>query len=85
MDEPLETLAGVKKRVASPGPGLRAAQRWLLNPPAGSLARKAKDFGIDLSLNAELLALSLDERLASLAKGARFLEQIERGRIGTAR
>lgn len=46
------------------------------DPPSGSDLAEAKEYGIDLTLLVENLALSVDERLAKLYSVATFLEQI---------
>jgi hypothetical protein len=48
----------------------------LLNPPPGSALEAARNFGIDLSLLAERLRLSPEERLRDLQQVMRALEQI---------
>jgi hypothetical protein len=48
----------------------------LINPPPGSALEKARNFGIDLSLLAERLRLSPEERLRDLQQVMRALEQI---------
>jgi hypothetical protein len=52
---------------------LTAAQRWLLDPPPGSKAAAAKAFGIDLTLNARLLGLTPEERIAEMQNAVRSL------------
>ena len=53
-----------------------AAIKWLANPPPGSKAAAARDFGIDLSLNIENLKLTPTQRLQALQGAMRGLEQI---------
>jgi hypothetical protein len=48
----------------------------LLNPPHGSALEAARNFGVDLSLLAERLRLSPEERLRDLQQVMRALEQI---------
>jgi len=48
----------------------------LINPPPGSALEAARNFGIDLSLLAERLRLSPEERLRDLHQVMRALEQI---------
>jgi hypothetical protein len=51
-------------------------EQKLTNPPPGSALESARDFGIDLSLLAERLRLSPEERLRDLQRVMRHLEQI---------
>jgi hypothetical protein len=51
-------------------------ERRLISPPPGSALEAARDFGIDLSLLAERLRLSPEERLRDLQRVMRALEQI---------
>jgi len=51
-------------------------EQKLVNPPPGSALEAARDFGIDLSLLAERLRLSPEERLRDLQRVMRHLEQI---------
>jgi hypothetical protein len=51
-------------------------EQRLINPPPGSAAESARDFGIDLSLLAERLRLSPEERLRDLQRVMNALEQI---------
>jgi hypothetical protein len=48
----------------------------LINPPSGSALEAARNFGIDLSLLAERLRLSPEERLRDLQQVMLALEQI---------
>lgn len=48
----------------------------LINPPPGSALEAARNFGIDLSLLAERLRLTPEERLRDLQQVMRALEQI---------
>lgn len=41
-------------------------EEWLRNPPPGSKAAAARDFGIDLTLTIENLRLTPEERLRQL-------------------
>lgn len=52
----------------------------LINPPPGSALESARDFGIDLTLLAERLRLSPEERLRDLQQFMRALEQIRADR-----
>jgi aspartyl/asparaginyl beta-hydroxylase (cupin superfamily) len=51
-------------------------EQRLINPPPGSALESARKFGIDLSLLAERLRLSPEERLRDLQQVMRALEQI---------
>ncbi len=65
----------------------REDEDYFLNPPPGSAAARAVDFGIDLTLTLENLRLTpeerirrLDDRLAEIAKlkgTAKFLDWID--------
>lgn len=44
----------------------RSVEEHLLNPPPGSAAARARDFGIDLTLTLQRLRLTPDERLRQL-------------------
>ncbi len=46
----------------------KKVEEWLLNPPAGSKAAAARDFGIDLTLLVENLRLTPQERIEKLQK-----------------
>lgn len=59
---------------------LSPAQRWLLNPPPGSKAAEARAFGIDLTLNVELLRLTVGERIAELQRESRWFGALEKSR-----
>jgi hypothetical protein len=48
----------------------------LINPPPGSALEAARDFGVDLTLLAERLRLSPEERLRDLQQLMRDLERI---------
>jgi hypothetical protein len=41
-------------------------EEYLLNPPPGSAAERAKEFGIDLTLTVENLKLTLEQRIRRL-------------------
>ena len=49
-------------------------EEYLLNPPPGSAAERAKEFGIDLTLTIDRLRRTPEERLIDLQS---FAEQIE--------
>lgn len=52
---------------------------WLANPPPGSKAAKARDFGIDLTLIAGSMQLTPGERLAKSSGAARSASWIRSG------
>jgi hypothetical protein len=54
---------------------LRRAEAWLRNPPPGSRAAAARDFGIDLTLLIENLRLTPDERASKLEQMSEAFEQ----------
>ena len=47
---------------------IRNVEAHLLNPPPGSAAARARDFGIDLTLTLQRLRLTPDERLRQLQR-----------------
>lgn len=49
-------------------------EEYLLNPPPGSAAERAKEFGIDLTLTVDRLQRTSEQRLVELQS---FVEQIE--------
>jgi hypothetical protein len=53
----------------------RSAEEYLLNPPPGSAAAHARDFGIDLTLLIQRLRLTPEERLDDLQRVMRDLEE----------
>ena len=53
----------------------RKVEAHLLNPPPGSAAARARDFGIDLTLLIERLRLTPEERLNDLQRVMRDLEE----------
>jgi hypothetical protein len=55
---------------------LRRAEEWLRNPPHGSRAAAARDFGIDLTLLIENLRCTPEERLRHLESAANDFEKI---------
>lgn len=57
----------------------REIESYLLNPPPGSAAARARDFGIDLTLTLQRLRLTPDERLRQLQ---RAMDEIEAMRAG---
>lgn len=52
---------------------LARAEEWLRNPPPGSRAAAARDFGIDLSLLIAQLRRTPEERLRDLESSANSL------------
>jgi transcriptional regulator with XRE-family HTH domain len=65
------------KRVRQQPKLLSNAQRWLLDPPPGSKAAAARAFGVDLTLNARLLGLTVEQRLAELRHAVQSLRSID--------
>ena len=53
---------------------IRNVEAHLLNPPPGSAAARARDFGIDLTLLIERLKRTPEERLNDLQRVMRSLE-----------
>jgi hypothetical protein len=53
----------------------RDVEEHLLNPPPGSAAAAARDFGIDLTLLIERLKRTPEERLNDLQRAMRSLEE----------
>lgn len=49
---------------------------WLLNPPPGSKAAAARDFGIDLTLTLHNLQLTPQQRLEKLEAKLAFVQQL---------
>jgi len=60
----------------------RNVEEHLLNPPPGSAAARARDFGIDLTLLIQRLRLTPEERLLQLQ---RAMIEIEAMRAGVKR
>ena len=57
-------------------------EEWLLNPPLGSKAAAAKEFGVDLTLLLRNLRLTPQERAEKLQSVMRFNYEIQRqGRL----
>ena len=54
----------------------RNVEAHLLNPPPGSAAERARDFGIDLTLLIERLKRTPEERLNDLQHVMRTLEEM---------
>ncbi len=53
-------------------------EEWLLNPPAGSKAAAAKEFGIDLTLLIGTLRMTPTERLKALQVSMESLEEFSK-------
>ena len=56
----------------------RNVEAHLLNPPPGSAAARARDFGIDLTLLIERLKRTPEERLNDLQHAMRTLEEMRK-------
>jgi len=57
-------------------------EEWLVNPPPGSKAAAAKEFGVDLTLLIRNLRLTPQERAEKLQSVMRFNFEIQRqGRL----
>lgn len=54
---------------------VRNVEEHLLNPPPGSAAARAREFGIDLTLLIQRLKLTPEERLNDLQQAMRDLEE----------
>jgi hypothetical protein len=54
----------------------RSVEEHLLNPPPGSAAARAREFGIDLTLTLQRLHLTPDERVRQLQRAMIEMEQI---------
>ncbi|MFL6228685.1 MAG: hypothetical protein ACJ741_07885 [Pyrinomonadaceae bacterium] len=54
----------------------RNVEEHLLNPPPGSAAARAREFGIDLTLLIQRLRLTPDERVRQLQRAMIEMEQI---------
>jgi hypothetical protein len=54
---------------------VRNVEEHLLNPPPGSAAARAREFGIDLTLLIQRLKLTPEERLNDLQRVMRDLEE----------
>ena len=57
----------------------RSAEEHLLNPPPGSAAARARDFGIDLTLIIQRLRLTPEERLRQLQRAMVEIETMRDG------
>jgi hypothetical protein len=55
----------------------KLAWELITNPPAGSKLAEAKEFGVDLTLLVENLALTPTERARALSEGARIFQFAE--------
>ena len=51
-------------------------EAWLLNPPPGSKAAAARDYGIDLTLTIENLRLTPEQRIRQLDSLREAVKQI---------
>lgn len=74
-DEDFRRQSVGEKRYSRSGrkPSLKS---WLQNPPPQSKTAAAKAFGVDVTLLAENLALSPEQRLGKLAYGADLLQRL---------
>ncbi|HYH86185.1 MAG TPA: hypothetical protein VEX60_12085 [Pyrinomonadaceae bacterium] len=54
----------------------RKVEAHLLNPPPGSAAARARDFGVDLTLTLQRLCLTPDERVRQLQRAMIEIESI---------
>ena len=54
----------------------RDTEAHLLNPPPGSAAARARDFGIDLTLTLQRLRLTPDERVRQLQRAMFEIENM---------
>jgi hypothetical protein len=54
----------------------RHVEAHLLNPPPGSAAARAREFGIDLTLTVQRLRLTPDERVRQLQRAMLEMESI---------
>lgn len=57
----------------------RQIEAHLLNPPPGSAAERARDFGIDLTLTLQRLRLTPDERVRQLQRAMFEIETMRAG------
>lgn len=55
---------------------LARAEEWLRNPPPGSRAAAARDYGVDLTLTIEQLRLTPEERLRKLQSAVNSLSPL---------
>jgi hypothetical protein len=55
---------------------IKSAEEHLLNPPPGSAAARARDFGVDLTLTLQRLRLTPDERLRQLQRAMIEIENM---------
>ena len=56
----------------------RSVEEHLLNPPPGSAAARARDFGIDLTLLIQRLKRTPQERLDDLQRVMRSFEEVRK-------
>jgi hypothetical protein len=54
-------------------------EEYLLNPPPGSAAERAKEFGIDLTLTVENLKLTLEQRIRRLNAWREAIRELRAG------
>ena len=57
----------------------KVVEDHLLNPPPGSAAERARDFGIDLTLTLQCLRLTPDERVRQLQRAMFEIETMRAG------
>ena len=55
---------------------LARAEEWLRNPPPGSRAAAAREYGIDLTLLITQLRLTPAERAEKLQRAARVIDKV---------
>lgn len=60
---------------------IKRIEEYLLNPPPGSKAAAAKEFGIDLTLLLGQLRLTPQQRIEHLQRGMEILEELDQARI----
>jgi transcriptional regulator with XRE-family HTH domain len=79
----VDLLARPASRTSATDDHSRAGRRpsfrtWLAHPPIGSKAARARDFGVDLTLLAENVALSPGQRLKKLTAATEAIASIRR-------
>lgn len=57
-----------------------AVKKFLASPPAGSRTRAALDYGVDISVTARNLDMTIDERVADLGEKMDWLRTLRRAR-----
>jgi hypothetical protein len=55
-------------------------RRFLADPPPGSKTREALDYGVDVTLTTQRLAMTPSERLADLGARMEWLKSLRRAR-----